>query len=77
LIPLCVLSEMKDIKPMGSTSTPFISYHEIDVKETDLLEDAWGLNSGFSDVIEFLGEFNFEPGDELISRVIELLSEPN
>jgi len=67
---------MINIKPMGSTSTPFISYHEIDVKETDLHEDAWGLSSGYSDVIEFLGEFNSEPGDELISRVIELLREP-
>jgi hypothetical protein len=67
---------MINIKPMGQTSTPFISYHEINVKETDLLEDAWGLDSGFSDVIGFLGEFKTEPGDQLITRVIELLREP-
>jgi hypothetical protein len=66
---------MINIKPMVSTSTPFISYHEIDVKEADLFEDAWGLSSGYGDVIEFLGEFNPDPGDELISRVIELLRE--
>jgi hypothetical protein len=58
---------------MGIISTPFISYHEINVKETDLLEDAWGLNSVFSDVIQFLGEYKPEPGNQLISSLIELV----
>jgi hypothetical protein len=61
------------VKPMGLTSTPFISYHEINVKETDLLEDAWGINSGYSDVIQFLGEYKPEPGMQMISRLIELI----
>ena len=56
---------------MGIISTPFISYHEINVHNTDLLEDAWGLNCGFSDVIKFLGEYKSEPGDKLISALIE------
>jgi hypothetical protein len=60
---------------MGINCTPFISYHEIDVKETDLLEDAWGLNSGYSDVIRFLGEYKPEPGNQLISSLIELIHE--
>ena len=60
---------------MGLTSTPFISYHEIYVKETDLLEDAWGLNSTYSDVIQFLGEYKPEPEDLLISRLVDLISE--
>jgi hypothetical protein len=68
---------MKNVKPMGLTSTPFISYHEINVSETDLLEDAWGLNSGYSDVIEFLGEYKPEPGTELIRRLIEHIGDPN
>jgi len=60
---------------MGSISTPFISYHEIDVSETDLFEDAWGLNSGYSDVTKFLGELKPEPEKQLISRVIQLIRE--
>jgi hypothetical protein len=62
---------------MGLTSTPFISYHKINVEETDLFEDAWGLNSGYSDVIEFLGEYKPEPGKQLISHLIELIEDPN
>jgi len=58
---------------MGLTSTQFISYHDINVKETDLLDDAWGLSSGYSDVIQFLGEYKPEPGIKLISRLIELV----
>ena len=75
MIPDAVFSEMKNVKPMGLISTPFISYHEINVKETDLLEDAWGLNSVYSDVIQFLGEYKPEPENELISRLVELISE--
>ena len=56
---------------MGSTSTLFLSYHEIDTKETDLLEDAWGLNSGFSDVILLLGEYEPIPEEHLISSLLE------
>jgi hypothetical protein len=64
------------MKPMGLTSTPFISYHDISVEETDLFEDAWGLNSGYCDVIQFFGEIKPEPGIELINRLIELIREP-
>jgi len=66
---------MKNVKPMGLISTPFISYHEINVKDTDLLEDAWGLDSAYSDVIQFLGEYKPEPEDLLISRLVDLISE--
>ena len=44
------------MKPMGLNSTPFISYHEIKVEEIDLIEDAWGFNSEFCDVISLLGQ---------------------
>lgn len=75
MIPYAVFSEMKNAKPMVLISTPFVAYHEIVVKETDLLEDAWGLNSVYSDVIQFLGEYKPEPENELISRLVELISE--
>jgi len=41
---------------MGLNSTRFISYHDINVKDADLIEDAWGFNSEFCDVIELLGQ---------------------
>jgi hypothetical protein len=66
---------MKRIKPMGLTSTPFITYHEIDIKEIDLIEDAWGFNSGYSDVIAFLGEYKPAPGDQLIKSLMWLIRE--
>ena len=56
---------------MELTSTPFISYHEIDTKEADLLEDAWGLNSGFGDVIQLLGEYKPVPEEDMITTFIE------
>jgi hypothetical protein len=64
---------MINVKPMGLTSTPLISYHDINVKETDLFEDAWGLNSGYCDVIQFLGEYKPEPGKQLVNNLIELI----
>ncbi len=68
---------MINLKPMGIIFTPFISYHEIKVQDADLLEDAWGLNSGFSDVIRFLGEYKPEPRDKLISSLIEAVRDAN
>jgi len=56
---------------MGLTSTPFISYHNIKVKDIDLFEDAWGLNSEFCDVIDLLGQIKAVPGRRLTKRLIE------
>jgi hypothetical protein len=64
---------MINVKPMELISTPFISYRDINVAETDLLEDAWGLNSGYDDVIRVLNEYKPEPGTELISSLVELV----
>jgi hypothetical protein len=35
-------------------STQFITLREIKVEEIDLIEDAWGINSEFCDVIDLL-----------------------
>jgi hypothetical protein len=56
--------------PMGLNSTPFISYHEINVDNTDLIEDAWGFNSDFYDVTSFLRMFRIEPGELLTNKLI-------
>jgi hypothetical protein len=62
---------------MGLTSTPFVSYHEINVEETDLFEDAWGFNSDFYDVISFLGRIDSDPGNQLTARIIGEISKTN
>jgi hypothetical protein len=59
------------MKPMGLTSTPFISYRDIKVNEIDLFEDAWGFNNEFSDVIYLLGQIKAEPGKKMTKRLIK------
>jgi hypothetical protein len=61
---------------MVLTSTPFISYQEISTKETDLFEDAWGLNSDFFDVIKLLEDYEPVPERNLISSLIAHFREP-
>jgi hypothetical protein len=59
------------MKPMGLNSTRFISYREINVEKIDLIEDAWGFNADFSDVIELLGLIKSVPGRCLTKNLIE------
>jgi hypothetical protein len=56
--------------PMGLNSTQFISYHEIDVENIDIIEDAWGLNNDFHDVIMLLRMFRIEPRERLTNKLI-------
>jgi hypothetical protein len=60
--------------PMVSTSTPFITYREINVEQTDLYDDAWGFNSEFQDVISQLGEIDSSPGDMMAGQLIDILN---
>lgn len=57
--------------PMGLISTQFISYHNIKVNDMDLFEDAWGVNSEFSDVIKFLDQVKPVPEKRLTKKLIE------
>jgi len=50
------------MKPMDLISTPLITYQNIKVENIDLIEDAWGLNSEFSDVIDHLHQLKAVPG---------------
>jgi len=65
------------MKPMGNIYTPFISYHDINVEETDLYEDAWGILPQYSDVIEVLKQLKPEPGKRLMKRLIATVREKN
>jgi hypothetical protein len=61
--------------PMGLTSTHFISYHDIKVENADLIEDAFGFNRDFHDVIGFLHKVRFEPGEGITKRLIKKIKD--
>ena len=65
------LNKMNAMQPMGLNSTHFLSYQEIKVEDIDLIEDAWGFNSEFIDVIALLGHINAVPGKSLTKNLIE------
>ena len=56
---------------MDLTSTHFISYHDINVEDVDLIEGAWGFNNDFRDVIFLLRMFRIETGECLTKRLID------
>jgi hypothetical protein len=39
---------------MGLNSTPLLSYQEIEIREIDIYDDAWGFLPEFNDVINLL-----------------------
>jgi len=55
---------------MGSISTPFLTYRDIKVKEIDLLEDAWGINSEFCEVFELLRQVDPVPEKHFTNNLI-------
>ena len=57
--------------PMDLTSTPFLSYRDIKTDSIDLFEDAFGMQSQFSDVIGILKQVKPVPGKQLTHRLIE------
>jgi hypothetical protein len=61
--------------PMGLNSTPFISYHQINTENTDLISDAYGFDTEFTDVVNLLDEYEPLPEDELISSLIGLVQQ--
>jgi len=62
-------------KPMGTNSTPFLSYSEIDVEEIDIYDDAWGFYPEFHDVIDALRLVKPVPGKKLTNRLIKRVRE--
>jgi hypothetical protein len=59
------------MKPMVIISTQFITLQDIKVEEIDLIEDAWGLNSEFSDVIDLLQALDPVPERCLTTSLIK------
>jgi hypothetical protein len=62
---------------MALTSTPFLSYHEIQVVNIDIYEDAFGFYQEFSDVINLLEQLKPVPKKRLTKRLIERVRQMN
>ena len=43
------------MKPVIDAYTPFIYYADVDVREVDLYDDAWGFMTQFPDVMREIG----------------------
>jgi hypothetical protein len=69
--------EIEIMKPMGLTFTPFLSYHEIQVDNIDIYDDAWGFYQEFSDVMMLLDQVKPVPKKRLTKRLIERVRQQN
>ncbi len=59
------------MKPMGINSTQLLSYRDIKVRNTDLFEDAWGLNTQYHDVTDLLRKVRVVPRKRLTKRLLK------
>jgi len=60
---------------MGLIFTQLVAYSEIEVNDTDLFEDAFGIRTEFSDVIDLLKTASFEPDKDLVKRLMGRIRE--
>ncbi len=57
------------VLPMDKKSAPFITYKDIDLTDTDLLDDAWGFRYEFRDVFDLLETLKPEPGPMVTEKL--------
>jgi len=62
---------------MAKISTPFLLYHEIQVDDVDLYEDAFGFYQEFGDVFKLLDRLKPVPKKKLTERLIERVRQMN
>ncbi len=62
---------------MALNSTPFLSYHEIQVDRIDIYDDAYGFYQEFNDVMKLLEQVRPVPGKRLTKRLIERVRQMN
>jgi hypothetical protein len=62
---------------MAYISTQLLNYGDISVDGIDLFEDAMGMYTEFTDVIELLDQLNAEPDDSLTKDLIMKVRELN
>lgn len=68
---------IKTLRPMAKISTQFLSYHEIQVDDIDLYEDAFGFSQEFGDVFKLLDRLKPVPKKKLTERLIERVRQMN
>ena len=68
---------IKTLRPMAKISTQFLSYHEIQVDDIDLYEDAFGFYQQFGDVFKLLDRLKPVPKKKLTERLIERVRQMN
>lgn len=68
---------IKTLGPMAKISTHFLSYHEIQVDDIDLYEDAFGFYQEFGDVFKLLDRLKPVPKKKLTERLIERVRQMN
>jgi hypothetical protein len=56
---------------MVKNSTPFLSFHEIQVDNIDIYDDAFGFGQEFGDVMNLLDQVKPVPGKRLTKQLIE------
>jgi hypothetical protein len=63
---------------MGLTSTPFLTYHEIQVDKIDIYDDAYGFYQEFGEVFNLLEQVVLPvPKKRLTNRLIERVRQMN
>jgi hypothetical protein len=62
---------------MALNSTPFLSYHEIQVDKIDIYDDAYGFYQEFNDVMNLLDQVKPVPAKRLTKRLIERVRQMN
>ena len=62
---------------MALNSTPFLSYHEIQVDKIDIYDDAYGFYQEFNDVMNLLEQVKPVPCKRLTKRLIERVRQMN
>ena len=62
---------------MAKISTQFLSYHEIQVDDIDLYEDAFGFYQEFGDVFKLLDRLKPVPKKKLTELLIERVRQMN
>jgi hypothetical protein len=62
---------------MALNSTPFLSYHEIQVDKIDIYDDAYGFYQEFNDVMNLLDQVKPVPCKRLTKRLIERVRQMN
>lgn len=62
---------------MALNSTPFLSYHEIQVDKIDIYDDVYGFYQEFNDVMNLLDQVKPVPAKKLTKRLIERVRQMN